>query len=86
MKMVPYSAEKLNYRQGMVKGQIFALIDSFLNSDHQCVKITGWNHKSANVCKSSLDAVIKRERFFGVKVVVRGDEVFLVKKDFKKNT
>jgi hypothetical protein len=83
MKMEPYDAKKINYKPRMERGQIFALIDSFLNGNSPCVKITGWNHASANVCKSSIDTVIKRERFFGVKVVVRGKEVFLVKKDIK---
>jgi hypothetical protein len=83
MNMVPYEAKELNYKPRMERGAIYALLDRFLDSDHQCVKVTGWNHVSANVCKSSIDTVIKRERLFGVKVTVRGNEVFLVKKDYK---
>lgn len=81
MEMVPYNVEEIEKERAR-PGAIYALLDKFLSSDHQCVKVTGWHNAKAEYCRNVFDSVIKRRRLFGVKVVVRKNEVFLVKKDY----
>lgn len=81
MEMVPYNLDTL-YKERMSSDGIYALLDKFLSSNNQCVKVTGWTQSKAYYCKTVLDSVIKRRRLFGVKVMVRKNEVFLVKTDY----
>lgn len=76
MKMVPYNAEKLRHYK-LTKN--YRLIDGFLNGDDNCVQLVDHGYKSAHVAQSVLTMSIVRFRFAGVKVVTRGEDVFLVK-------
>lgn len=56
-----------------------ALLDAFLRSDHECVRVVEHKWKDAYVGANSLRKSIERYRYGGVKAFVRGGEIYLVK-------
>ena len=76
--MVPFDAAKLG-GIGRMNSDIYAMLQEFVASGHECVKLEGWKHKSASACAMSLRASIKRYRLFHIKVTVRGNDVYLIK-------
>lgn len=76
MIMVPYEKTKLSS-----KSDNFKVISEFLDGDYDCVELVDYPQKCANYCQTSLNASIKKYRFVGVKVMVRGEHVYLVKKE-----
>ena len=80
MKLVPYDKAKLGYvSYGASKN--FALLKEFMDSDLDCVEVEGYPHKDAASCQSSLYGSMKNFGFNNIKIVARGDRVFLVRKD-----
>lgn len=77
MKMVPYDVTKL----GMYarSNNLDTLMD-FIDSGFDCVKLEGYTQKNAKNCRNSLENSIKNYRLGGIQVVVRGENVFLVRK------
>lgn len=77
MNIVPYDSSKLNYRK---RGANQAIIEEFYNSELDCVKLTGWTHKSARTCQSNMVSSIKRMGLNNsIKVVKRNNDVFLLR-------
>ena len=60
------------------------MFDEFIRSDSSCMEIIGWNkeYKSARSCQNSLTQAILTRRI-AMRVSVRGDRVFLVKRGVK---
>lgn len=77
MKMVPYEKEQMPNRRKYTDMHKF--LDEFIKSEHDCVKVTDFTHANAKSCVSGLRASIRRYRYSHVKVIQRGDNVFLVK-------
>lgn len=59
--------------------EYYALLDDFLDSDYQCVKVTGWEHVRAVYCQQIISRIIRKRRMIGVKCALRDNEVFLIK-------
>lgn len=78
MKLVPYEISKLGSIKGYSNNR--ALLQEFVESDLDCVKVEGFTQKEARYCASSLSNSVKRYRIANVKVITRKNEVFLVKK------
>lgn len=78
MKLVPYEREKLE-GLGYKPTKLLALLDEFVQSGLDCVKVEGWTHKTAASCASSLAVAIKRQNRSGIRAVLRNGEVFLIK-------
>lgn len=81
MRLIPYEKEQLGElrKGGYNKSDIFTTLNEFANSDLNCVKIEGWTQKNAVGCYTSFHRSISRYKMTGIRVVKRGDEVFLVK-------
>lgn len=81
MRLTPYEKEKLGelMKESRGKSDIFAILNEFANSDLNCVKIEDWTQKTATGCYTSFHRSITRYRMTGIRVVKRGNEVFLVK-------
>lgn len=79
MKMVPFDAAKLD-NVGRMNSDIYSTLQEFAASGHDCVKLEGWNHKDAKGCVASLRASIKRYRMTHIQAMVRGNDVFLIRK------
>lgn len=77
MKMVPYDIDEIKWFYTPGRNQ--KLIQEFINSDMKCVKIEDYPHINAKSFQSSLIGCLKRMRVKTVKVMIRGDEVFLYK-------
>lgn len=83
MKLVPYDVNKLGNRSFKAcRNQ--TIIQQFLDSGETCVKLDGYPHKSASVCRSVMGASIQRMKLDStVKVILRKGEVFLIRLDAK---
>lgn len=75
MKLVPYDVKKLPSSQ---KGNNYVLFEEFLNMNVKCVKIENFPHKSATICSQVLRVSAKRFGLTGIKIVQKGNEVFLI--------
>ena len=78
MKLTPYNKKDL-YINGYKRTKNIRIIDEFVNSEYDCVKVEGWSHGEAFHHAASLNMTIKRMNKSGIKAVSRKGEVFLVK-------
>ena len=76
MKLVPYDFEKLSCK--MKRTKMLKVLDEFVKSGHQCVKLEGWTHKNVESLRGVINKSIARFGSNGIKVVIRKKEVFLV--------
>lgn len=81
MELVAYDKEKLPSLRshGWKKSENLLLLEKFIDSGLDCMKVEGWKHKNARVCSSSLANSIKRYKINGVRAFTLKDEVFLIK-------
>lgn len=56
-----------------------ALLEAFIESDHECVRIIDHTWKTPAIGATSLRKSIDRYRFGGIKVFMRKGEIYLVK-------
>ena len=79
MKLVPYDLKKIEKAKGYRKSENQKIIEEFLESKHDCVKVEGWTQKSAMCCAGSLNKSIERFKLTGARALSRKGEVFLIK-------
>lgn len=81
MKLVPY--EKNNIQNVHVvyrAGRNMRMLQEFIDSGLDCVKIEDYPHKSAMICQQNLTVSVTRLGMRkSVKVLRRKDEVFLIR-------
>ena len=79
MKLTPYDVTKLNlYKPG--KNQ--KLLTEFVNSGETCAEVENYTQKSAKTAQSNLSTTINTLGLKNsVRVVIRKEHVFLVRKD-----
>ncbi len=53
-------------------------IDEFVNANIKCVKVEDYPHKTAGSCATALRHASKRSHHKYIKVMVRGNDVFLI--------
>lgn len=58
---------------------LYAVLTNFLEGNEDCVKVENYTHKSAISCRECLDRAIKRFYKGQIKVIKRGDTIYLVK-------
>lgn len=78
MWITEYDKSKLPSR-GFKMCKLQGILEEFINSDFDCVKIEGWDYKNIKSCAGSFSNSIKRFGFRNVRVVTRKGEVFLIK-------
>lgn len=78
MKLVPYEAKNIKHYKSTKNLEI---LEEFIESDMSCAKLEGYTQKNAKNCQSSLLGAIKRFHIHGVKVLVRKEDVILLKVD-----
>lgn len=79
MTLIPYDKQKLNIT-GYTATKNMKILEEFLNSEYDCVRVDGYTQKTAHSCGNALRQSIKRFGFNGIEVAVRKNEVFLIKK------
>lgn len=79
MRLVPYDLKKIKKVNGYRKSENQKIIEEFLASEHDCVKIEGWAQKTAVSCAGSLNKSIERYKMTGAKAISRDNEVFLIR-------
>lgn len=84
MRIVPYDFKKLNDTKYFKKTELQKILEEFLESGADCVKIEEWTQKNASGCASSFNNAAKRYKMSGVKAISRKGEVFLVKASLLK--
>lgn len=75
MILVPCKIEETKRGWTDLKG----LLTDFMNSDADCVRVSNWTHKSATVCRECLHSAVKRHYKGQIRVIKRGDDVYLAK-------
>lgn len=79
MKLVAYDREDINNIGGYKPTANMKLINEFVESDLDCVKVEEWTHKNAWTAAWSLNETIKRMKKNGIKAISRNGEVFIIK-------
>ena len=82
MKLVPYNLSDLGHIGGYRKTSNLKILDEFVKSGYQCVKVENYPQKDAANCRNSLVNSIKKFKLNGIKVSVRGRDVFLINTGF----
>lgn len=83
MKMIPYDSKKLN-TYGYKRSSNLELLEEFVNSGMDCVKVEDWTQSTANACAGSLNSSIKRYNLYSIRAISRGGEVYLIKASLLK--
>lgn len=78
MKFVPYDLRKLD-NMGMRKSDLFEYLEAFLKGGTECAKVVDYPQSSPTSCANALRSAIKKYRF-GIQVCVRGNDVFVIRK------
>lgn len=78
MKLVPIETQKIPSVVPQRKGSNYNTLVKFQESEADCVELREYPHKNAKSAASCLRLSINRFRF-NIKVIKRGDRVFLVK-------
>lgn len=77
MKLVPYEKKKLgNY---YARTSNLKILEEFLDSGLDCAKLEDYPHKNAYSCSASLRKSIQRFGMKGITIMVRKNDVFLIK-------
>lgn len=84
MRTVPYDLKKISNLKHYKKSELQNILEEFLESGADCVKIEGWTQKTAMSCASSLNVAAKRYKLTGARALSRNGEVFLVKASLLK--
>lgn len=84
MKLIAYDINKINNIGNYKNSENMRLINEFVESDMDCVKVEGWTHAHANSCANSFVQTLKRMKKSGIEVVSRKGEVYLIKKNKTK--
>ena len=79
MTFTPYDLKQLDNAMGYKVGSNQKIIEEFVDSGHDCVKVEGWTNKTACSAAGSLNKTIETMRKGGIKAISRNGEVFLVK-------
>lgn len=80
MRAVPYDFEKIELKKSYFKrSNNQKIIEEFLASGQDCVKIEDWTQKSAMCCAGVLNKSIERFKLTGAKAISRNGEVYLIK-------
>lgn len=76
MKMTPCAFEEVGVTK---KTKNFMILESFANSEATCVKLEDHGYCNAYSCAASLHNSIQIFHMYGIKVVNRNGEVYLIK-------
>lgn len=79
MYLTPYDKAKIKKLNTYSMSSNLSLLTEFMESEHDCVRVEGWQHKDAYSCVRALGTSAKRYHMYGVKVISREGEVYLIK-------
>lgn len=81
MKIVPFNKKEIRdlNRYRHTKNQ--KILQDFIDSGLDCVKIEDYPHKSASVCCGVLRKSAERFHMNNIEILYRGEDVYLVRKD-----
>lgn len=82
MNMVPYDYHKIEDLMFYKRTKLDEILDEFLGTGEICVEMVDYTHVNAKSCQNSFTTRIKKRRIQNmIKVMIRGDHVFLVRVD-----
>lgn len=81
MKLIPINRNEIPdvYSTGYKKTKNFAMLNEFIESGMDAVRIDAHNWKTAQSGAANLRVAIKRFGFSGICVLSRGDNIYLIK-------
>lgn len=80
MKMIPFDRDKVRPGYRMHNNNL-AILQEFINSGQECVKLEDHGHKTAKTCQTCLCSSRRRFGLNNVGIAIRSGEVFLYRKD-----
>lgn len=78
MNFIPVQKETIE-RGYRLSADNYETLLKFRDSQLECVKLVGWNHKNSKSCVSSIRVTIKNCKMNNIKVMERKGEVYLIK-------
>lgn len=82
MKLVPQNAKEVAEKRRYTR--VYDIVQEFIHSKEECVKVTAYTHKHAYSCASSISKCLRTHRIHTVQCFVLHGEVFLMKKEIPK--
>lgn len=79
MKLMPYDLTKVSNSNGYKHTKNQKILEEFVESGLDCVKVEDWTQKTARGCASSFNTSIGVYKMTGIKAISRKGEVFLIK-------
>jgi hypothetical protein len=79
MYFTPYEKEQLK-KDLWSKSRNFEILTKFAESNYDCVEVEDYPHKNAKSCQTTLISSMRHYKIRNIKVTIRGERVFLVKK------
>lgn len=80
MKLIPYDIKEAMKKKRYKPTNNLELLEEFIESGLDCVKVEGWTQKNAEICTSSIKSSIKYYGMTNIECFYRKDEVFLIRK------
>ena len=79
MYFTPYEKEQLK-KDLYSKRRNFDLLTKFAESSYDCVEVKDYPHNGAKSCQTTLLSAMRHYKIRNIKVIIRGDRVFLIRK------
>ena len=86
MKLIAYDKIKIKNIGGYKKTDNMLIVEEFIESGLDCVKVEGWTQKEAYRCAWSINQTIKRMKKSGIRALSRDGEVFIITEESKRKT
>lgn len=80
MKLIPYDYKEAMKKKRYKPTRNLGILEEFIESGLDCVKLEGYDHKNAETATSSFKSSIKYYGMTNVECFYRKDEVFLIRK------
>lgn len=65
------------------KTKIQSILEEFIANGARCCEVENYPHKSAQICATTLKHSAERYGYYQIKVIRRGERVFLILEDEK---
>ena len=78
MRIVPYDLNKVKKANGYRKSENQRIIEEFLESKNDCVKIEGWPQKNAMVCAASLNKSIELSLHLVIPIARDAEKLYII--------
>jgi hypothetical protein len=80
MKIVPFDKKDIRDLNRFKNTKNQKILQEFIDSGLDCVKVEDYTHKSASICCGVLRKSAERFHMNNIEILYRGDSVYLIRK------